>query len=339
MKKSCPKPIRMHTLGTMWSFSFASDYFEEIDLPPFPDLEYLIFILFLLIILLFIFIPLLINAIIDALRIELSSRSIEIRKAYLPWYANVLVYALMWGVMCGVMGSSIITLIVGLSLGLLFGLMFGLIWGLRGRNRSYTSDIQTVETLSWSWVNARRGGVSGVIWGLIFAFFFILLVNILTIINTFKTDMSVWQIVELVLTGGAMGGLIGAVFGGLNSHIVEMKSLPNQGIKLSIRNSVFAAVVVGLVWELISWMTSRQISGSSTGLLLGLVAVLWYGGLDVIQHYTLRFILYAKGYTPRNYAHFLDYAAKLIFLQKVGGGYIFIHRLLLEHFAAMRESE
>jgi hypothetical protein len=33
---------------------------------------------------------------------------------------------------------------------------------------------------------------------------------------------------------------------------------------------------------------------------------------------------------------FLDYAAKdLNFLQKVGGGYIFIHRMLLEHFAAM----
>ena len=36
---------------------------------------------------------------------------------------------------------------------------------------------------------------------------------------------------------------------------------------------------------------------------------------------------------------FLDYAARLVFLQKVGGGYIFIHRLLLEHFAAMRNAE
>ncbi|MDJ0904037.1 MAG: hypothetical protein QNJ55_35140 [Xenococcus sp. MO_188.B8] len=34
-----------------------------------------------------------------------------------------------------------------------------------------------------------------------------------------------------------------------------------------------------------------------------------------------------------NYARFLDYASDRIFLQKVGGGYIFIHRLLLEHFA------
>ena len=37
----------------------------------------------------------------------------------------------------------------------------------------------------------------------------------------------------------------------------------------------------------------------------------------------------------RDYARFLDHAADLIFLQKVGGGYRFIHRLLLEHFAEM----
>ncbi|MDJ0592593.1 MAG: hypothetical protein QNJ72_21810 [Pleurocapsa sp. MO_226.B13] len=38
---------------------------------------------------------------------------------------------------------------------------------------------------------------------------------------------------------------------------------------------------------------------------------------------------------PWNYARFLDYAAERIFLRKVGGGYIFIHRMLLEHFARM----
>jgi hypothetical protein len=63
------------------------------------------------------------------------------------------------------------------------------------------------------------------------------------------------------------------------------------------------------------------------------------GGQDVIQHYTLRFILYWRGHTPLRYVNFLDYAARLVFLQKVGGGYIFIHRLLLDHVAAMRIPE
>jgi len=38
---------------------------------------------------------------------------------------------------------------------------------------------------------------------------------------------------------------------------------------------------------------------------------------------------------PLNYARFLDYAAKRVLLRKVGGGYMFVHRLLLEHFAAL----
>ncbi len=38
---------------------------------------------------------------------------------------------------------------------------------------------------------------------------------------------------------------------------------------------------------------------------------------------------------PWNYARFLDYAAERILLRKVGGGYIFIHRLLMEYFASL----
>jgi hypothetical protein len=68
--------------------------------------------------------------------------------------------------------------------------------------------------------------------------------------------------------------------------------------------------------------------GLSFGLLAG-------GGEACIKHFILRLILYLCGYIPGNYARFLDWATERIFLQKVGGGYIFIHRLLLEHFARM----
>jgi ABC-type uncharacterized transport system ATPase subunit len=78
----------------------------------------------------------------------------------------------------------------------------------------------------------------------------------------------------------------------------------------------------------------RSIIGSSFGLIVGLIVGL-IGGKACIQHFILRLILYTNGYIPWNYARFLDYAAERIFLQKVGGGYIFIHRLLLEHFAQM----
>ena len=94
--------------------------------------------------------------------------------------------------------------------------------------------------------------------------------------------------------------------------------------------------VGGLVLGLIVGLVGGWTDGLVYGVLGGLCIGLWYGGLDVIQHYIVRFLLWRAGAMPRDYARFLDYAAEeLNFLQKVGGGYIFVHRYLLEYFAAM----
>ncbi|MDJ0688082.1 MAG: hypothetical protein QNJ41_06210 [Xenococcaceae cyanobacterium MO_188.B32] len=47
----------------------------------------------------------------------------------------------------------------------------------------------------------------------------------------------------------------------------------------------------------------------------------------------MRLILYCKKYIPWNYARFLDYASERLLMKKVGGGYVFYHRMLMEHFA------
>ena len=70
-------------------------------------------------------------------------------------------------------------------------------------------------------------------------------------------------------------------------------------------------------------------------LLSRLIGGLITGGSACLRHFLLRLLLYRLGYAPWNYARFLDYATERLFLQKVGGGYIFIHRMLLEHFAQM----
>ncbi|MBI1876880.1 MAG: hypothetical protein HYR94_01355, partial [Chloroflexi bacterium] len=148
---------------------------------------------------------------------------------------------------------------------------------------------------------------------------------------------------------GLYGGVVGAMFGGLRSQIVKTKTVPNQGIQLSLRNALLTGPVFGLIIGLVGGLLFGLLFGVRNGvdvgfglawgLLMGTLAFAWYGGLDVIQHYTLRLMLRLQGHTPHHYARFLDYAAGRIFLQKVGGGYIFIHRLLLEHFAAMDERE
>jgi hypothetical protein len=75
--------------------------------------------------------------------------------------------------------------------------------------------------------------------------------------------------------------------------------------------------------------------GPLYGLIGGLSAGL-IGGIDaVFKHYILRIYFWRCGYMPRDYVRFLDYAAERIFLRKVGGGYIFIHRLIMEYFAEL----
>jgi hypothetical protein len=63
------------------------------------------------------------------------------------------------------------------------------------------------------------------------------------------------------------------------------------------------------------------------------------GGSAYLQHYVLRFLLWRNDYAPWNYIRFLDYAAERVFLRKVGGGYIFTHRLLMEYFATLEPIE
>jgi hypothetical protein len=71
---------------------------------------------------------------------------------------------------------------------------------------------------------------------------------------------------------------------------------------------------------------------------LGLIFGLIGGGLFPLRHFVLRLLLWSKRSAPMRYVRFLDYAADRLFLRKVGGGYIFVHRMLLEYFASLPES-
>ena len=66
-----------------------------------------------------------------------------------------------------------------------------------------------------------------------------------------------------------------------------------------------------------------------------LVYGLSYGGYACMSHFALRLVLWRSGVIPWDYTRFLDYAADRIVLHKVGGGYIFVHRLVQDYFAAL----
>src|SRR5262249_6897862 len=64
-----------------------------------------------------------------------------------------------------------------------------------------------------------------------------------------------------------------------------------------------------------------------------LVSGLLFGGLAVLTHIILCMSLMRQRVIPLNYAHFLDSASERLFLRKIGGGYIFVHRILLNYLA------
>jgi hypothetical protein len=63
----------------------------------------------------------------------------------------------------------------------------------------------------------------------------------------------------------------------------------------------------------------------------------WFGGLAWCQHWALRFVLYRNNLLPRRLIPWLDEMTTRGLLRRVGGGYIFIHRSLLEYFADLYE--
>jgi hypothetical protein len=293
----------------------------------------------------------------DVLQFEWLRKRSEVRKpAVFLWsVTNVVVV----GVTITLSSSLYVGLLKGLSFGIIwlilgsiFGLPAAMIFGIRGSRQSPENDIQTVEALRWSRQKALAGGLTGLLVGMLVSSFSTVIVTVTPTPATLEIGSS--ALVLLCLPYLVSFGLAGAILTGLRREILETKSSPNQGILLSIRNTIFGGLIFGLgVIGLISGLGALLVANAirantinyglefllNTGLILGLMGALWYGGLDVIQHYLLRLILLIQGHTPANYARFLDYAVDRIFLQKVGGGYRFIHRLLLEHFAEMGKTK
>ena len=222
-------------------------------------------------------------------------------------------------------------------------LMFGIV----GSKQSLTRDIRTAEAVNWSW----SGALKGCLWGLAFGMLaWIAWLPWQELIINIENAAPKFLLAYLIA-----GGEIGAILIGLDYRIVETKTVSNQGIMLTIRNVVKVGFLSWAIYSLTIWgilsllfreytfleggYGSGEIFAFFLGLTFSSLAIMVFGGADVLKHYILRFILYLTGRTPRKYAHFLDHASRLNFLQKVGGGYIFIHRLLLEHFGAMGENE
>jgi hypothetical protein len=133
------------------------------------------------------------------------------------------------------------------------------------------------------------------------------------------------------------------VLGGLQSWRVEEITLPGRRFGIAVKNSIITFFLYGILIGITSGFTLRLDiekifdvnMGLAAGFAMSVIAGLGYGGYALIQHYTLRLIIARNNLLPWRLAPFLDHCVDLIFLRRVGGGYIFVHRLLMEHFAEM----
>ncbi len=215
---------------------------------------------------------------------------------------------------------------------LFFGLVGGLGAGLLGGPSLGPRAINVVETRSWSW---SRGLGLGLAVGLIVAFISALLYG------GSVTLRGVWLVFGLVY------GLSVWVIFGLAVGEVETRTTPNQGIWRSLRSAwrvgrtaglvsglggVLGGLIIGQPWFGFSY-------GLSSAALVGLGGALVCGGYACLSHLALRIVLWRSGATPWNLAGFLDYCTERILLRKVGGGYIFIHRLLQEYFIGLDDTD
>lgn len=141
-------------------------------------------------------------------------------------------------------------------------------------------------------------------------------------------------------------GLIGFIICGFTSSEIEFKTRANQGIYKSLLNATIIGITLAIVSGIINGLfygfvyqlsfNKSLLLGTIIGFFHGLMGGLLSGGISCLQHFTLRLILWLDGYIPWNYANFLDYSTNRLFLQKVGGGYRFVHRLLQDHFAQIQ---
>jgi fluoride ion exporter CrcB/FEX len=159
------------------------------------------------------------------------------------------------------------------------------------------------------------------------------------------------QLTKALPAGAGVGFLFGMCFWGfhyLTSGGVlrnfRISQYPNQGIIEPARQTFAASLVggfiggvlIGIFDYLIVHSPSSLIQGIVGGLLGGILSsFLSFAGYDVIQHCTLRLLLARAGLAPLRYGAFLDHAADRVLLRRVGGGWVFVHRLLLDYFASL----
>jgi hypothetical protein len=260
---------------------------------------------------------------------------------------NRLVVVLLIGPFFGLAGALPIIALKGdvvaaLGSGLVLALSSGMLFGF-GFSRQH--EVSCVEKVTWSW-----SGFEAVLPK-------VLVVGLVAGLTVGLTYGVMYGLIDGMICGVIYGSVFGPVLGtafGLTFGEIETRVRPNEGMHRSAKTGLtfgltvglIVGLIFGLVFTLIALPVYAQDSRPARAFVAGLYFASWFGlfcgafaglgagGNACVRHLVLRPWLIRNGSTPWNYVRFLDYAAEKILLRKVGGGYAFLHRMLLEYFAA-----
>jgi len=232
---------------------------------------------------------------------------------WLPTTASRLALSAFFGLIAGLAVVPPVALLLGgwggLGSGILAGLATGLLWSL----------------LIWF-----RSGIVPVD-------------NILAILRGLRRNILVW------LLGGLLAGVLGVSVGGLLYGLLILllyglvvwvvvgpddqgqRKRPSGRIWRSGQNGLAIGALAAIGFGLLG----VPFAALYIGLIIGVFAGLTAGGAVFLRHFLLRFLLSRSkdNAIPQNLTNFLNYATEHSLLYKVGGGYIFPHRSLLDYFA------
>ena len=262
-----------------------------------------------------------------------------------------LIIAVLSGCFCFYLALKLITwfslaLVGGLFFGVTFAYVGGPMLGVLISLIVTKSRIDMVEAIKFSIPtfevltrSVLRGLGIGVITGLVIELLFSWR-NLLTILHgklnfTNMLDHIDSFTILFVLIGG---GIVGALVAMIHPIETDQKLQPNQGIHTSYKNALLVtligpilACVIGLVVDY--FFSQRRFFLLQTLSTTIIVGWFYFGGFTTIQHYILRFLMAKFNYFPLQSAKFLDEMVNCILLRRLGGGWIFIHRYLLDYFA------
>jgi transcriptional regulator with XRE-family HTH domain len=164
------------------------------------------------------------------------------------------------------------------------------------------------------------------------------------------TGTLLYQLAARLVVGLSLGLMFGP-----RTPLCETVPAPGDGIAMSWRHGLNAGLLSGglaaVLFGVVAGASVARMAGAPAGAAVGALDGLSIGAIvgvgvglrrgvgPFLRHSLLRSLLVAEGAAPRDYVGFLEHAAGLILLRRRGGGYEFVHRMLLDHFAELHPPE